>query len=105
MKKLLAALFIVTAIGSGFWGRFSMRSLADENRQSDTRRYYKSIIIERGESLWSIARRFNTDGTITTEEYVQELKNMNCLKEDTIHTGQYLTVVYFTQTQLDSGLE
>ena len=28
---------------------------------------------------------------------VEELKKMNNLREDTIHTGQYLTVVYFAE--------
>ena len=34
---------------------------------------------------------------MSAKEYVSELKRMNNLKEDTIHKGQYLTVVYFSE--------
>ena len=33
--------------------------------------------------------------SMSMEEYVNQLRQMNGLKKDTIHTGQYLTVVYF----------
>ncbi len=29
------------------------------------------------------------------EAYVRELKSMNCLIDDTIHAGNYLTVTYY----------
>ena len=32
---------------------------------------------------------------MSTEEYVKELKRMNSLRSDTIHKGQFLTVVYY----------
>ena len=32
---------------------------------------------------------------MSTGEYVKELKRMNSLRSDTIHKGQFLTVVYY----------
>ena len=35
--------------------------------------------------------------SLSSEEYVDQLRQMNRLTEDTIHAGQYLTVVYFQE--------
>jgi LysM repeat protein len=32
---------------------------------------------------------------MSTEEYIRELKRMNSLRSDTIHKGQFLTIVYY----------
>ena len=65
----------------------------------------KSIQIKSGDSLWSIADEYKENSTMTIEEYVKELRIMNQLKGDTIHTGQYLTVVYFEDNRNHIGNE
>ena len=50
---------------------------------------------QRGDSLWNIARQYKKGSHMSTEEYVKELKRMNSLRSDTIHKGQFLTVVYY----------
>ena len=62
---------------------------------SRTTPYYKSVRIQEGDSLWGIARQYREGSSMSMEEYVNQLRQMNGLKKDTIHTGQYLTVVYF----------
>lgn len=57
-------------------------------------KYYKSIVIEEGDSLWSIAKEYMGTGYDGVEEYIDELKSMNGLGSDTIHTGQHLVVTY-----------
>ena len=57
--------------------------------------YYTSIKIEEGDSLWEIAGRYKQGGNLTTADYVEKLRRINSLQEDTIHAGQYLTVVYY----------
>ena len=57
--------------------------------------YYTSIQIEEGDSLWEIAGRYKQGGNLTTADYVEKLRRINSLQEDTIHAGQYLTVVYY----------
>ena len=56
---------------------------------------YKSVRIQEGDSLWEIARQYREGSSMSMDEYVNQLRQMNGLKKDTIHTGQYLTVVYF----------
>ncbi len=59
------------------------------------RPYYKSVLLKEGDNLWSLAKEYSTGGPYTLDEYISELKSINGLREDTIHTGCYLTVVYF----------
>ena len=47
--------------------------------------YYTSIQIEEGDSLWEIAGRYKQGGNLTTADYVEKLRRINSLQEDTIH--------------------
>lgn len=58
-------------------------------------KYYTSIIVEEGESLWTIANYYLQEGDTDISNYIKEIKKVNCLTEDNIHAGQYLTVPYY----------
>lgn len=93
MILLLAAVFVIT-IGSIVCGSIftSAKNPATDVTQY---KYYKSITIEKGDSLWSIAEEYCTDMYKDTREYVDELKQLNSLTSETIHEGQYLLVAYY----------
>lgn len=57
--------------------------------------YYASILIENGDSLWSIASRYASMTHMDVREYVEELKRINRLTTDRIHAGHYLMVAYY----------
>lgn len=57
-------------------------------------KYYKSIQIQPGDTLWDIAEDTMTSEYESTAEYVGVLKKMNNLTSDDIQAGQYLTVAY-----------
>lgn len=93
MKQLIT-LSIIVLLGAGFLGNSIMNTMAGE-MEAATEKYYTSIEIQKGDSLWSISERYRENSGLTTAQYMKELKNMNGLKEDIIHSGQYLTVMYF----------
>ena len=93
MRRFLCAWFVLMFVLAVIAGRTMFTSMAKE--EQNRLPYYKSIQIEEGDSLWKIANRYRDGSHMTTDEYVRELKEMNGLKQDTIHSGQYLTVVYF----------
>lgn len=93
MKKLFLTLIAALLFASGFLSHSILVSMAGEENQYI--KYYKSIQIQDGDNLWTLARQYTDDGPMSTEEYVRELKQINSLQEDTIHCGQYLTVIYF----------
>lgn len=54
-----------------------------------------SICINAGESLWSIASEYYTDGEGSMNDYIEEIKKTNHLKSDRIHAGNYLVIPYY----------
>ena len=93
MRKLMVTCFAVLLLVTVFMGRTMFTSMAKEEPAAEP--YYKSIQIQEGDSLWEIASQYKEGSTMGTHEYVDRLIQMNGLKKDTIHAGQYLTVVYY----------
>lgn len=58
-------------------------------------KYYTSIQINKGDTLWNIAQKYCQDPS-QIKDYVKELKNINHLVRDDIHAGNYLTIIYYS---------
>lgn len=58
-------------------------------------KYYTSVEVQPGDTLWTIADKYMQDET-DRADYIQELKEMNHLQNDSIHAGDYLTVAYYS---------
>ena len=93
MILLLAALFVIT-VGSIVCGSI-FSSAKNPATDIPQHKYYKSITIEQGDSLWSIAQEYSTDAYEDTQEYIDELIQLNGLTSKTIHEGQHLVVAYY----------
>lgn len=69
---------------------------ASAKEQRPLRKYYTSIEVASGQSLWSIAGEYMTEEYADREEYVEEVARLNHLKDnDMIHAGAYLTIPYY----------
>ena len=69
---------------------------ADSNSSaltSDTR-YYTSITIEKDDTLWSIASLYAPEG-VDTGRYVNDIRRVNNLHNDTITAGCSLIIYYY----------
>lgn len=60
-------------------------------------KYYTSIGIEQGDTLWDIAKEYITPEYADLQEYIDEIKELNNLGDDEIHSGQYLMIPYFAE--------
>lgn len=58
-------------------------------------KYYKSIVIQPGDSLWSLAETY-ADSESDQKEYIEELKQINQLNSEKIQTGKHLIIPYYT---------
>ena len=97
MKKLFIILMMAAAFTFGFFSQNLLSVHAEEEEVPERNRYFTSIQIQNGDSLWDIARRYSEGSGYSQQEYVEELKRMNGLRHDHIHSGEYLTVVYFAE--------
>lgn len=56
---------------------------------------YKSIEIQKGDSLWSIAQTYCSSQWNSIEDYIKEVKEFNGLHTDEITAGHYIAVPYY----------
>ncbi len=60
-------------------------------------KYYKSITISNGETLWSIAKEnMDDEHYASVNDYIKELKQVNSLKSDSISYGANIIVPYYS---------
>ena len=95
MKKNFTFLVLLSVLViSGCLGNDLKQAMAEETG-GQYQKYYTSIRLEEGDTLWTIADRYSANSGKSREDYVRELRFMNSLTDDTIHTGNYLTVSYY----------
>lgn len=100
-RRMFIALLTVTLlvigvlIGSNLLD--SSRSEAENSKPSY--KYYTSVQVESGDSLWSIADKYASSEYVDRDSYMKELLAMNHLSDTTIHSGQYLTVAYYSDVK------
>ncbi len=54
-----------------------------------------SILIEPGDTLWSIATKYYTEEYESIPVYIEEIKKSNRLYTEEIHAGKYIIVPYY----------
>lgn len=58
-------------------------------------KYFTSVYIEEGDSLWSIANDYYTDDYTDIQSLIDEIKKSNNLSSDNITAGCYLVIPYY----------
>ncbi len=92
LVELSVVLVLVLTLSFMLGGFFSQ---ASDLEQEISYKYYKSVEIMPGDTLWAIAEEYSdTENYASTVEYIEEVKRMNSLKSNTIQAGSYLIVPY-----------
>ena len=89
---LFCSVIAVITICSIMFGSISAQAAPAET----TYKYYTSIKVESGDTLWAIANEYITDEYASMNEYMDEVCSINHISEDEIHAGQYLVVPYYS---------
>ena len=58
---------------------------------------YKTVRVEYGDTLWSIADEYIMDLNIDKTEYIAEICALNNLNADDIQAGEYIVVSYYSK--------
>ena len=82
-------------IGCVVFGSIFSSAQASAEESGIEYKYYKSIVIEDGDTLWSIAKEYCTDYSVDTQDYIDEVKELNNLSSNEIHQGQHLLIAYY----------
>ena len=94
-KKVLCialCIAVIIVIGSFLLGSVRAQAASAEV----TQKYYTSIQINSGDTLWSIAEDYITEDYRDMNEYIDEVCSINKICRDEIHAGAYITVPYYS---------
>ncbi len=81
-------LFMISITSIGFL------SQATDTTSAKIETSYKSIRIESGDCLWTIAEQYKLTESTSTQEFVDELMFLNNMSTHTIQTGDHIVVPY-----------
>jgi len=75
----------------------SISTQASDMEHQPSYKYFKSIEVSAGDTLWSIAEaNMDEEHYSHPSDYVAEVKRMNALTSDRIVAGSYLIVPYYS---------
>ena len=97
LRRMISGLFVSLLI-LGFSVFYNARYVdAHSNVTSDEEltKYYKTIEVNSGDTLWDIADQYMDDHYDNIYIYINELKSINGLDSDNIQDGQFLTIFYY----------
>ena len=82
---------------------FSIIFLRTTNAQAApaevTYKYFTSIQVEAGDTLWTIACEYVSDEYSNVNEYIKEVCSINHISKNEIHAGQYLVIPYYASAK------
>ncbi len=94
-RRRIVLFTIISIITILFIAVFLSSFTANASESEVTNKYYTSICLQDGDSLWSIADEYMTSEYRNQNEYINEVKQLNHLSSDTIHEGQHLMIPYY----------
>lgn len=92
---VLISIFIFVVMILSF-SIISMQVNAEKSVSSE--KLIKSVKVEKGDSLWSIASENITEDYKDINAYIYEIMKCNSLTTDVIHEGNYIIVPYYKNT-------
>ncbi|MDO4492161.1 MAG: LysM peptidoglycan-binding domain-containing protein [Lachnospiraceae bacterium] len=75
---------------------FSVRTANADSTENKRYKYYTSIQVKSGDTLWSIADEYITEEYSSINRYIKEVQKINHLEGTTIITGSTLVVPYYS---------
>lgn len=96
---LLTILFVMTAAITGCIVFGSTKTQAAPAETSY--KYYTSIQVQKGDTLWNIASNYMSDEYASVNDYIEEICEINHIADSDIHSGQYLTIPYYSDEYLE----
>ncbi len=98
MQKCIIAIVIIILISLGVLLGTGMNVLAStKDDPSSYNKYYTSIRVEAGDTLWSIADEYIMNLNIDKTDYINEICKLNNIDADEIVAGEYIVVSYYSK--------
>lgn len=96
-KNFLLAIMTVCLVFTFSFSVNSFLSNAKADNANASHKYYKSITISDGDTLWSIAQEYmDNEHYDSIKDYIKEVKKVNSLASDSISYGENIIVPYYS---------
>lgn len=92
---IMLVMAVCLAISLSFSIGSFLSNAKDCNAQTEYK-YYASIPVEKGDTLWSIAEAHMGVQYNSVDDYIEELCQINSLDGESITAGMYLVVPYYS---------
>ena len=100
IRKFIGYRFIIGVIAILLIVFFTERLHKTEAKQlHDINTYYKSVEIEKNDSLCGIANKFNSTEVQSNNSYIKEVMELNHLTDSNIRAGMSLVVPYYVYSE------
>ena len=97
-QRRMFAVFVLICASLGILLGTSINALASSKADvASYNKYYTSIRIESGDTLWNLADEYIADLNIDKQEYIKEICEINSICENDIHAGDYIVVAYYSK--------
>ena len=92
-RRFFVTLFI-SAVMICMFGYFNKSQVSAYEPTDDQTICYKSILIEPGDSLWSIAKTYMPEECDSINTYIDSLRELNNLDSDELQANEHLMIYY-----------
>lgn len=76
---------------------FSLKTKAQSDSTDISYKYYKSISVNTGDTLWDYATKYaDSEFYDSYESYINEIISINALTNDSIRAGQSIIIPYYS---------
>lgn len=96
LRAVVALLSFVAVIFLLIFHFTPQNTQADSEPKAPTYKYYTSIRVSSGDTLWDIANEYRTEEYSSISSYISEVRMINHLKSNQITDGMYLCVPYYS---------
>ncbi len=94
-KSLKASAVLLCLVFSAVFLAYASSSKAQGSLTGGRVKYYTSVEVQKGDSLWSICASHISPEYKNEAEYVREVYRLNNLKSDCITEGAFLVLPYY----------
>lgn len=99
MEKRLIVVISIIVVSLGILLGSSISAFASAREKAQLHKYYTSVQLRQGDSLWKLAREYAATDQ-SEQEFIDEVCEVNGISEsNTLHSGQYLVVPYYSETE------
>lgn len=97
-QRGVLAIAIIIIVSLGILLGSSINALASSEKDiSSYNKYYVSIRVENGDTLWTIADEYVEGFNLSKSDYIAEVCQINEISQNEIHAGDYIVVPYYSQ--------